>query len=70
MVEGRQTHSGDAEVVDLVEEHLQTLRNFFFKKKKKRRGGRVGATGSRRGRGEEEGADLLPPPLNLKRKIC
>jgi hypothetical protein len=34
-VESEQMHSGEAKIVDLVEEHLQTLK----KKKKKKKGG-------------------------------
>jgi hypothetical protein len=48
-------HNGDTKIVNLVGEHLQT-------KEKTRMGGGVGAE-SRKGKGEEERADLLPPPL-------
>jgi hypothetical protein len=56
-VDGRM-HNEDAKIADLVGEHLQT------KEEKKNQIGRerVGA-GSRKGKGEEGGAYLLPPPL-------
>jgi hypothetical protein len=51
-----QMHSRDAKIVDLVGEYLQT------KEKNHNGRGRVGV-GSRKRKGEEEGVDLLPPPL-------
>jgi hypothetical protein len=45
-------HSGEIKIANLIRKHLQT-------KEKTRMGG------GRKGKGEEDGADLLSPPLRF-----